>query len=84
MDGLVLEHSGICDKLGFTKDYQRVESFISILPPEIKGYMKCVNHSNRTQCARHAKWIMDSTLNNNVEEARTKTDYDTTNSKQRF
>ena len=83
-DGLVLEHSGICDKLGFTKDYQRVESFISILPPEIKGYMKCVNHSDTTQCARHAKWIMDSTINNNVQETRTKTDYDTTKSKQGF
>ena len=67
-DGLVLEHSGICEKLGFTKDYQRGEGFISILPPEIKGYMKCVNRSDTTQCARHAKWIKDSTLNNNIQE----------------
>ena len=58
-DDFVLEHSCICDKLGFTKDYQRVERFISILPPEIKGYMNCVNHSDTTQCARH---------NNNVQE----------------
>ena len=64
----MLEHSGICDKLGFTKDYQRVESYISILPPEIKGYMKCINHSDTTQCARHAKWIMDSTINNKFKK----------------
>ncbi len=59
-DDLVLQHSRICDSLGFTREFQRVESFISILPTDVRNYVKICDNSDLTQCALNAKRIIKS------------------------
>ena len=59
-DDLVLKHNRICDRLGFKKDFQEVVSFKSILPPGVQPFLRLRDNPDLTECARHAKILIES------------------------
>lgn len=56
-DDLVYRHAQICDRMGFTTEQQRVDSFKNCLPPDVAAFVRYDKFDDVRELARKAKSI---------------------------